>query len=248
MCDKNKHLFFQPELYWHCEYFCISERMLPLGKLSVFHLLPLCHQSPHSQLCNSDISFPSFSHPLASPGHRWDQPVLLVPVWWTRWVRGSCGRFQTAAAPYPGAAAGDRGHPEEHSCSPTHLPGRGAWQPIHQQQDTDTGSLPAWWCGSPGLAQHASNALLHWEEDPTWVPGYWGHRKCIQGNGTYVSRLQSPCCLHWVTWPGDYEDLDFFSFFFFSPFIALTPSECERNCLRASTAYQVDPCEAGAAS
>lgn len=57
MCRKNKHLFFQPELYWHCGYFCISERMLPLGKLPVFHLLPLCHQSPCSQLCDTDHLF-----------------------------------------------------------------------------------------------------------------------------------------------------------------------------------------------
>lgn len=210
MWGKNKYLFFQPDLYWHCGHFCISESVLPLGKLPVFHPLPLCHQSPCSQLCEREvtlnwvtISFPSLSPLLSSPGHRRDQPVLLVPVWWTRWVRGSCGRFQTAAAPYPGAAAGDRGHPEEHSRPPTDLPGRRAWQPIQQQQDADTGSLPAGWCGSPGLTQHPSNTLLHWEEDPTWVPGYWGHRKCIQGNGMCVSGLWSPWCLRWVSWPGE---------------------------------------------
>lgn len=171
--------------------YCLFSRKIPLGKWPVFYLLLLCHgllrHLPHLWLHDSDCLFSFlFFSPSTSPGPRWDQPVLLVPVWWTCWLRSSSGRFQTAAAPYPGTAAGDRGYPEEHGCPPTHLPGRGAWQPGHQQQDTDTGSLPAWRRGGPGLTQHTSNTLLHREEDPTWVPGYWGYRKCIQGNGTCV--------------------------------------------------------------
>lgn len=164
---------------------------------------PLAAPSHHFWLRDHvTVSSLFLSFPPVSPGHRWDQPVLLVPVWWTCWIRCGCGRFQTAAAPHPGAAAGDCGHPEEHGCPPTHLPGRGTWQHIHQQQDADTGSFPAGWRGGPRLTQHPSDTLLHREEDPTWVPGYWGYRKCIQGNGMYIFRFWSP---HFVcpsvTWP-----------------------------------------------
>lgn len=196
----SSHLFSRVVLTWVFLHFSgkvISRRVncaLPAA------VKPLAAPSPHLWLQQYDSLF---SFPTVSPGLRWDQPVLLVPVWWTCWVRRSCGRFQTAAAPHPGAAAGDCGHPEEHGCSPTHLPGRGTWQHIHQQQDADTGSLPAGWCGGPGLTQHPPNTLLHWEEDPTWVPGYWGYRKCIQGNGMYIFRFWSPhfICSS-VTWPG----------------------------------------------
>lgn len=196
----SSHLFSRVVLTWVFLHFSgkvISRRVncaLPAA------VKPLAAPSPHLWLQQYDSLF---SFPTVSPGLRWDQPVLLVPVWWTCWVRRSCGRFQTAAAPHPGAVAGDCGHPEEHGCSPTHLPGRGTWQHIHQQQDADTGSLPAGWCGGPGLTQHPPDTLLHWEEDPTWVPGYWGYRKCIQGNGMYIFRFWSPhfICSS-VTWPG----------------------------------------------
>lgn len=54
------HLSFLPELCWHSGHSSISER-LPLRRLPVFYLLPMCHQAPHS--CNSVMVTISFSFP-----------------------------------------------------------------------------------------------------------------------------------------------------------------------------------------